>query len=44
MKNTTIAISEKTKKELDEIRDQLCDYLDTKVSYSYAIQYVLEKK
>ena len=44
MKYTTIAIAENTKKELDHVRERLCAELDTKVSYSYAIKHVLNKK
>jgi hypothetical protein len=43
MKSTTIAISANRKRDLDIIREKLCMSLDTKVSYSYAIKYVLEK-
>ncbi len=43
MKNTTIAITQNTKEDLDKIREQLSEYFDIKVSYSFAIKYILEK-
>lgn len=43
MKNTTIAISSQTKKDLDIVREQLSDYFEHQVSYSFAIKYILEK-
>jgi len=43
MKNTTIAITAQTKKDLDAIREQLSYYFDIKVSYSFVIKHILEK-
>jgi|GEM_PF-3693508 len=42
MKHTTIAITAETKRALDPHRTRLSKMLDTKVSYSYTIKYLLE--
>tara|TARA_R110002050_G_scaffold158381_3_gene287669 strand:+ start:8609 stop:8770 length:162 start_codon:yes stop_codon:yes gene_type:complete len=43
MNNTTIALSNETKKILDPIREKLCQDLDTRISYSYAIKHLIQK-